>query len=147
MFMHALPGIVDGAINTSQVGGWIRCGVWRRSCRLSSSPMLEAATSSRNQCINVAPSVVRQVEICTFVNRLKLMHRCWITLSILGHTDATTKFYSGNPFSQRSSISGLPDLSGDGSGEGKSGPSNGSSPDLGPDVQKVRSWSGVRSGP
>ena len=85
--MHALPGIVDGARKTSQVGGWVRDGARGRSCRFSSSPMLEVA-SSRNQCMNVATSVVHYVEIFTLVNRRKLVHRCWINLSILGHTDA-----------------------------------------------------------
>ena len=83
MFMHALPGIVDGARKTSQVGWWVRGGARGRSCRFSSSPMLEA-TSSRNQCMNAAPSVVHHVGIFTLVNRLQLVHRCWITLSILG---------------------------------------------------------------
>ena len=78
MFVHAHPGIVDGARKTSQVGGWVRSGALGRGCRFSSSPMLEG-TSSRNQYMNVATSVVHHVEICTLVklvNRLRLMHWC-----------------------------------------------------------------------
>ena len=61
MFMHARPGIVDGARKTSQVGWWVRGGARGRSCRFSSSPMLEAI-SSRDQCKNVAPSVVHHIK-------------------------------------------------------------------------------------
>ena len=62
MLTHALPGIVDGARKRSHVGRWVRSGGRERSCRFSSSPMLEA-TSSRNQRINVAPSIVYHVKI------------------------------------------------------------------------------------
>ena len=55
--MHSLPGIVDGATKTSQVGSWVRAGAWERSRGFSSLPMLEA-TTSRDQCISVAASVV-----------------------------------------------------------------------------------------
>ena len=63
MFMHALPGIVDGARKTSQVGGSVRNGAWGSSFRLSPLPMLETTSSrnqSGNQCIYAA-SVVRVV--------------------------------------------------------------------------------------
>ena len=46
--MHALPGIVDGARKTSQVGKWVQGGAPGKSGRFSSLPMLEA-TSSRDQ--------------------------------------------------------------------------------------------------
>ena len=49
--MHALPGIVDGARKTSQVGSWVRDRARGRGCRFSSLPMLETTTTSRDQCI------------------------------------------------------------------------------------------------
>ena len=53
--IHALPGVVDGAIKTSEVSSWIRGGAWGRRCRLSSLPMLKA-TSSRDQHMSVLPA-------------------------------------------------------------------------------------------
>ena len=71
--MHALPGIVDCARKTSQVGWCVT------RCR-SLSPMLET-TSSRNQCMDVVVSVVHHIEIFTLVNRLDLVRRRWVTLT------------------------------------------------------------------
>ena len=83
--MHALPGIVDGARKTSQVGRWVRGSARGKLFIFSSSPMLEA-TSSENQCMSVAPSVVYHVGIFSSYRLQsvhKLVHRCWITVSIL----------------------------------------------------------------
>ena len=55
--MHALPGIVDGAIKRSQVGRWVQGGARGRSRGFSSLPMLEA-TSSRDQRMSAVTSVV-----------------------------------------------------------------------------------------
>ena len=49
--MHALPGIVDGARKTSQVGTGVE-GASDRFPGFSSMPMLEA-TSSRDQRMNL----------------------------------------------------------------------------------------------
>ena len=54
VLMHALPGIVDGARKTSQVGTEAKGG----SGRLSSLPMHEA-TSSRDQRISAVTSVMQ----------------------------------------------------------------------------------------
>ena len=49
VLMHALPGIVDGARKTSQIGRWVEGdSVEGGSGRFSLLPMLEA-TSSRDQ--------------------------------------------------------------------------------------------------
>ena len=57
VFMHALPGIVDGARKTSQGGKWVRGGARGRSRRLSPLHMLEAIMS-RNQYMGVVTSAV-----------------------------------------------------------------------------------------
>ena len=57
VLMHALPGIVDGARNTSQVGTRVEDGARERSGRFSSFPMLEA-TSSRDQRMSAGTSAM-----------------------------------------------------------------------------------------
>ena len=60
VLMHSLPGIVDGARKTSQVGRWVRAGARGGSRRYSSLPMLEA-TTSRDKCITCSATCITYV--------------------------------------------------------------------------------------
>ena len=69
VFMHALPGIVDGARKTSQSGRWVRVGARETRCRFSALPMLEA-TTSRNQFIIVPSMITAQVWVYLYWKRV-----------------------------------------------------------------------------
>ena len=63
VLMNSLPGIVDGARKTSQVGRLVRGAAPGRRRRISSLPMLEA-TSSRDQCIIECCNLCRVASWC-----------------------------------------------------------------------------------